>query len=160
MTNSVCINEDIFLQRLQHFQKHLSTRKCLFIPPWKVWINAETMVWKYHVYPLARHTPYNLCTKLCSRLSRHTVTMRQQTLCTTILMLRSPNFILENFPPMLGTQEQQLAMLSEGSSRQIYFLWSLLLFPKASFCPLSTLKKIQPTPCHQTLDKFPVSSPE
>jgi hypothetical protein len=50
-------------------------------------------------------------------------------------------------------------MLSEGFSAQVCLRWSLSLFP-ARFCPLSTLNKVQPTPCNQTLDKSPVSFPE
>jgi transposase len=118
MTNSGYINEDIFLEWLQHFLKHRSPGKCLLI------LDGHASHSSLKCLDYCRDNGIEM---LC--LSPHKTQVLQpldrtvfkpiktyyhqaaKTLCTTILKLQSSNFILENFSPKLGTKEQQLAML-------------------------------------------------
>lgn len=84
---------------------------------------------KYCACLFTRHTPCNLLTEMSSNPSRRTFTKRQQTLYTTILVLRLLNFILVNFSSEYGTKEQQLAKLSKDLNLQACFLWSLPVLP-------------------------------
>jgi hypothetical protein len=71
-------------------------------------------------------------------------------------MLPSPNFVLENLSPQLGTNEQHFEMLSEGLSAQVLSLLTLSVFPMTRFCSLSTLNKMS----SDTPNKSPVFNPE
>jgi len=74
---------------LQHFQKHRSPGKCLYLswmdmlftPSKHVWTSAEKMALEYDTCFLI------WLTELCSNPSRRTVITRKETVCNTILKL-------------------------------------------------------------------------
>ena len=53
-------------------------------------------------------------TEMCSSPSKHTTIKRQQTLCTTVLILQSQNLVSENFSPQLGKKARQLGNAIKG----------------------------------------------
>lgn len=79
------------------------------------------------------------------------VIKRQQTSCTSILMLQSQNLLRENFSPWLEKKAERLGSLSEFLSEQTYILLHPPLSPKTNLCRLRTFHKIQPNSCHQAL---------
>jgi hypothetical protein len=118
MTDSGYINEDIFLQWLQRFQKHRSPGKCLLIFDG----HASHSSLKY-LYYFQNNGIEMLClppntTHVLQPLDR-TVFKRINTYyhqgATNFMHnhpnIAIPNFILENLSPKLKTREQQLAML-------------------------------------------------
>jgi hypothetical protein len=158
MSSAGYINDDIFLQWLQHFQKHWSPGKCLLILDGHS-SHSSLMCLNYCRESgiemlcclLTRHMSCSPSIELCSSPSRHTTINRQQTLCATILILQIQNLVLENYSPQLGKKARQLGMLSKVLSAKACILLILPLLPKTNFYPLHTFYKIQMTPCQKAL---------
>jgi len=151
MTDSGYINEDIFLELLQHLQKHRSPRKCL--PMFNghashdslKWATAEKMSLKCYAYLLTWHTPYSFSTELYSNPLRRSVIKEETNFMHYHTNATITKFRFEELFSATWHKEQQSSMLPISLSEDACFLPSLTLFRKTNFCHSYYFTKLQPT---------------